>query len=77
MDLIIKDDWWYHYKDGYKSHQYHKATIDEDGDWKIDDREICLIDLEEVAKLLKDDRLDTVQLKDIAWKGKQKFPYQS
>ena len=30
MDLIIKDDWWYHYKDGYKSHQYHKATIDED-----------------------------------------------
>ena len=51
MDLIIKDDWWYHYKDGYKSHQYHKATIDEDGDWKIDDREICLIDLEEVAKL--------------------------
>ena len=77
MDLIIKDDWWYHYKDGYKSHQYHKATIDEDGDWKIDDREICLIDLEEVAKLLKDDRLDTVQLKDIAWKGKQNFPYQS
>ena len=74
---LIKDDWWYHYKDGHKSHQYHKATANEDGNWEIDGREFCLIDLKEVAKLLKDDRLDTVQLKDIAWKGKQNFPYQS
>jgi len=74
---LIKDDWWNHYKDGRKSHQYHKATANEDGNWEIDGREFCLIDLKEVAKLLKDDRLDTVQLKDIAWKGKQNFPYQS
>ena len=74
---IIKDDWWYHYKDGRKSHQYHKATANEDGNWKIDGREFCLIDLKEVAKLLKDDRLDIVQLKEIAWKGKRNFPHQS
>ena len=77
MDRTIKDDWWYHYKDGRKSHQYHKATANEDGNWEIDGKEFCLIDLKAVAKLLKDDRLDIVELKDIAWKGKQNFPYQS
>ena len=35
MDRTIKDDWWYHYKDGRKSHQYHKATANEDGNWEI------------------------------------------
>ena len=60
---LIKDDWWYHYKDGRKSHQYHKATANEDGNWEIDGKEFCLIDLKEVAILLKDDRLDTVHSK--------------
>ena len=77
MDRIIKDDWWYHYKGGIKTHQFHKATANEDGNWEIDDKKFCLIDLKRLAKLLNDDRLDTVQLKDIAWKGKQNFPYQS
>ena len=77
MDRIIKHDWWYHYKDGRKVHQYHKATANEDGNWEIDGREFCLIDLKELAKLLNDDRLDIVQLEEIAWKGKQNFPHQS
>ena len=77
MDRIINHDWWYHYKNGRKVHQYHKATANEDGNWEIDGREFCLIDLKELAKLLNDDRLDIVQLKEIAWKGKQNFPHQS
>ena len=74
---IIKEDWWYHYKNGYKSHQYHKATANEDGNWEIDDKRFCLIDLKEVAKLLNNNRLQKIKLDDIAWKGKHNFPYLS
>jgi len=72
---IIKEDWWYHYKNGYKSHQYHKATANEDGNWEIDNKKFCLIDLKQVAKLLNDNRLQKIKLDDIAWKGKHNFPY--
>ena len=74
---IIKEDWWYHYKNGYKSHQYHKATANEDGNWEINNKKFCLIDLKQVAKLLNDNRLQKIKLDDIAWKGKHNFPYLS
>ena len=48
MDRIIKEDWWYHYKDGRQVHQYHKATANEDGNWEIDNIPFCLIDLKKV-----------------------------
>tara|TARA_B100000902_G_scaffold328490_1_gene324573 strand:+ start:26 stop:487 length:462 start_codon:yes stop_codon:yes gene_type:complete len=77
MDRIIKEDWWYHYKEGRQVHQYHKATANEDGNWEIDNIPFCLIDIKKVAKLLNDGILHTIQLKEIAWKGKHNFPYQS
>ena len=73
----VKEDWWYHYKDGYKSPQYHKATANEDGNWEIDNKRFCLIDLKQVAKLLNDNRLQKIKLVDIAWKGKHNFPHLS
>jgi len=74
---VIKEDWWYHYKYGCKVHQYHKATANEDGNWELNNQRFCLIDLKEVAKLLTNDKLQTVSLTDIAWKGKHNFPYLS
>lgn len=75
--LVYKEDWWYHYKGGARQHQYHKATANEDGNWEIDNKKFCLIDLKQVAKLLNDNRLQKIKLVDIAWKGKHNFPYLS
>ena len=47
----------------------HSAIIDWEADWTITDEPAYLF-MEDILHLLTDDRLETVLLSDIAWKGK-------
>ena len=49
----------------------HAATVDWEADWTINDEPAYLF-MEDILHLLTDDRLETVLLSDIAWKGKHK-----
>ena len=49
----------------------HSAIVDWEADWKISDKPAYLF-IEDILHLLTDDRLETVSLSDIAWKGKHK-----
>ena len=47
----------------------HSAIVDWEADWTISDEPAYLF-MEDILHLLTDDRLETVLLSDIAWKGK-------
>ena len=49
----------------------HSAIVDWEADWTISDEPAYLF-MEDILHLLTDDRLETVLLSDIAWKGKHK-----
>ena len=51
----------------------HHGAIENDweADWSISDQSLHLF-IEDILHLLTDDRLETVLLSDIAWKGKHK-----
>ena len=49
----------------------HAATVDWEADRTINDEPAYLF-MEDILHLLTDDRLETVLLSDIAWKGKHK-----
>lgn len=49
----------------------HSAIVDWEADWTISDEPAYLF-MEDILHFLTDDRLETILLSDIAWKGKHK-----
>ena len=49
----------------------HSAIVDCEADWTISEEPAYLF-MEDILHLLTDDRLETILLSDIAWKGKHK-----